>query len=206
MLPDTLYVQVGIGGAGALGTSAGALSGGAGSRSFVSLAAASNAQNFVSASGAVAATSTGTGEVVASNNNAYSLLLGTYVSTAGQTNPGTGDITPFTSQLVSAGAIGFGSTTSLTPGFSILASPLTPIISGGTSVASGTGGKGADGITSFKPFFSTGGAGGGCSQNGNGGAGGNGGIGSGGGGGGAGTLNGGVGGNGGDGLVIIITF
>ena len=200
-LPDTLFIQVGIGGAGAIGA-AGIVAGGAGSKSYIGIRPTTSTTELIMGSGATA-TSGGTGESPFTVNQGASISLANFISTLGVTNPG-GDITPFTSQINTPGGWHSGNTT--TAGSSILSSSISPLIQGGASVASGTGGKGADGITSWKPFYSLGGAGGGGSQNGVGGNGGNGGIGSGGGWGGAGTTTGGNGGKGGDGLVVIISF
>jgi hypothetical protein len=202
-LPDILYIQVGLGGAGAIGV-AGNLAGSAGNRSNVSILPNTTTTNVVLSSGNIAASNVGIGETVMTTATVACFgTLANFVSIAGRTSIDT-DITPLTSQIVTAGPYALVGTTS--NGASILATSISPLISGGTIVVSGKGGKGADGITSWKPFFSTGGACGGRSQNGAGGDGGDGGIGSGGGGGGEGTTVGGNGGKGGDGLVVIISF
>lgn len=202
-LSDTLYVQVGLGGAAAT----------AGTRSIVSLQPAVVAQNLVVISGNVAATGGSTdgsgasraGETASTQTTATFFTLSNFISTAGQASPvyTTANVQPLTSQITSAGGTGGW----LNPAGNVLSSNLSPFISGGLNVsASGSnGGDGGNGITSWKPFFSTGGAGGGAAVSGSGGRGGDGGIGSGGGAGGSGLI-GGVGGKGGDGLVIIISF
>jgi len=202
-LPDILYIQVGLGGVGAIGSNS-VVAGNAGNRSWVSIGSTTTSTSVVMGSGSAAATAGGTGESTFNSNVGSFVNLANFISTQGVTQPGTGDITPLTSQITSPGGSQNGVTTA--SGTSILSTSISPLIQGGASVVSGTGNKGADGYTSWKPFFSTGGAGGGGSQNGVGGAGGDGGIGSGGGYGGAGTTSGGNGGKGGDGLVIIITF
>lgn len=216
-LADRLYIQVGLGGAGGTSVNLGS----AGTRSWVGLQPAIVAQNMVQGSGAavaagglVGAGTNAAGETAVTQATATFLTLSNFIGTAGVTAIGSGsvipppDITPLTSQITSAGA-GGGNIPS-TNGASILATSISPLIAGGafTTVNSATAGRGADGITSWKPFFSTGGAGGGASSGtgGIGGNGGNGGIGSGGGAGGNGTSSGGTGGKGGDGLVIIISF
>jgi len=216
-LADRLYIQVGLGGAGGAGN----ISGSAGTRSWVALQPAIVAQNMVQGSGQTAAAggTVGSGANAAGENimvqtTGNFLTLSNFLAIGGVTAVGSGsiipppDITPLTSQITSAGA-GGGNIPS-TNGASILATSISPLIAGGTftTVNSATAGKGGDGITSWKPFFSTGGAGGGTSSGtgGIGGNGGNGGIGSGGGAGGNGTSSGGTGGKGGDGLVIIISF
>lgn len=221
-LPDSLYIQVGVGGAGGgPGTN-----GAAGSRSFVMLQQALVSQNAIQSSGAAPAQAGQTtgfsaiGETALVQTSANFLTLSNFIGTAGlnnnsQTNAQPTNITPFSSQIVTQGGNGGGATTNFAipcSGSSILSSSISPLIQGGViATASGSsGGNGADGITSYKPFFSTGGAGGGAAVSGSGGNGGNGGIGSGGGAGGAGNsalgYTGGRGGKGGDGLVVIISF
>lgn len=221
-LPDSLYVQVGVGGAG--GNPAG--NGSAGTRSWVALQPAVVAQNLVQGSGGNVAGggssigSSAAGETVITQTTVNFITLSNFIGTAGVGNGAQGsiqptNITPFSSQIVTQGGNGGGANTGFTligSGSSIVSSSITPLIQGGaTATASGSsGGNGADGITSYKPFYSTGGAGGGVAVSGSAGNGGNGGIGSGGGAGAAGysTLGftGGRGGKGGDGLVIIISF
>jgi hypothetical protein len=224
-LPDTLYVQVGLGGAGGGGGIPGSL-GADGTRSFVSLLPTITAQNTILGSGTAAAVggksglgTSAAGETAITQTTATFLTLSNFIGTAGNTATGTlteqpPDITPFNSQITCPGGGGPSWPFSSAPinGASILSSSISPRILGGIgAIASGSnGGNGADGITSWKPFFSTGGAGGGSSISGSGGKGGNGGIGS-GGGAGAGGNNTigyvmGAGGKGGDGLVVIISF
>jgi hypothetical protein len=83
--------------------------------------------------------------------------------------------------------------------------PASNYIAGGVAGSSTAAGDGNAGVQLWKPFYMTGGSGGGSSDGGIGGNGGNGGIGCGGGGGGAGTT-GGRGGNGGNGFAIIISW
>jgi len=217
-LPDTLYVQVGLGGNG--GTAGNA--GNPGVRSTVSISPNLTSTNGVFSSGGVSNATGGStsgtaaaGEVAFVITSAVFGSLSTFLSTQGVQSAlstlSPTNITPLTSQITSPGAQGAGYNTT-TPaaidGASILATNLSPLIPGGTGtiVASTNGGNGGDGITSWKPFFSTGGAGGGNSRFGVGGNGGKGGIGSGGGAGGASGVTGGTGGNGGDGIVMIIAF
>jgi hypothetical protein len=219
-LPDTLYVQVGTGGAG--GTSGGA--GSAGTRSFVSLTPLISSATSIAGSGTTGAAggTSGTGasaagEPAPAQGNVYFLCLANFLNVAGVNAAGSltaqaPNITPLTSQITCPGGGGSAGIPNALSGSSILSSSFSPLISGGagTVVSGSIGGNGADGITSWKPFFSTGGAGGGSSVSGSGGNGGNGGIGSGGGGGGGRSLLsgavGGTGGKGGDGLVVIIAF
>lgn len=221
-LPDTLYIQVGIGGAG--GSSA--IAGSPGTRSFISIAPGiASATNNIAGSGAAGAAggTSGTatnaaGETAFTSTNGAFVTLANFITIAGVTAAGSGisqapDITPLTSQITCPGAGGSSGNISALSGGSILSTNYNSTITGGvgTAISGSIGGSGANGITSYKPFFSTGGAGGGNSISGSGGNGGNGGIGSGGGGGGgfnsflSGTV-GGTGGKGGDGLVVIISF
>ena len=221
-LPDTLYVQVGVGGAGGNPAAAGF----SGTRSWVALQPAVVVQNLVQGSGGNAAqggSSVGSaisGETVITQTTVTFFTLSNFIGTVGannqtQTNAQPTGITPFTSQIVTQGGQGGGANTGFTligSGSSIVSSSITPLVQGGaTATASGSsGGNGANGITSYKPFYSTGGAGGGVAVSGSAGNGGNGGIGSGGGAGASGNsalgYTGGRGGKGGDGLVVIISF
>jgi hypothetical protein len=205
-LADRLYVQVGVGGAAAT----------AGTRSVVALQPSVVSQNMVAISGNAGAAGGSTdglgaarsGETVSTQTTATFFTLSNFISTAGQASPvyTTANVTPLTSQITSGGATGGW----FNPAGNVLSSSLSPFISGGLNVsASGSnGGSGGNGITSWKPFFSTGGAGGGSAVSGSGGRGGDGGIGSGGGAGGSSNPPGtpGTGGKGGDGLVVIISF
>ena len=87
---------------------------------------------------------------------------------------------------LSGGAGGGGSTGTDFAGGDITGAGLVPTIAGGLA----NGGHGNSGYSVLKPFFHTGGTGGGTDDNATGGAGGNGGIGCGGGGGGAGATGG----------------
>jgi len=200
LLSDILYVLPGIGGKGGTNTTAAVLP----TKSFVALQPNTATQNLVLTSGAVAASTSS--ETIATQTNMNFATLGNFVSTAGPANLNA-DINPNTSGVVTAGSTGgFKTSTSVVPAKVILASSLSPLIEGGASSTTTNGSDGKNGFTSWKPFFSVGGTGGGSSSVGVGGNGGNGGIGSGGGSGGAGQVLGGNGGNGGDGLVIIISF
>jgi len=220
-LPDTLYVQVGLGGAPGTGSAGGYVygqNGFAGTRSWVALQPTVLAQNIVAGSGATAAAggpaSTGqglsaAGEVAIGQATATFITLANFISTTGQASPvyTVGNVQPLTSQITCAGATGGPFSGG---GASVLSTAFSPILPGGSfETASGSNAtNGANGITSWKPFFSTGGAGGGNALSGSGGNGGNGGIGCGGGGGGCGAFSSvaGNGGKGGDGLVVIISF
>jgi hypothetical protein len=216
-LPDTLYVQPGLGGSGGIGQIPQAYgASGAGSRSFVvinpsgSVPAAMNTVCISGAAGAASVTSAtgGSAETIATTTQAGLLSLGTFISVAGQagaTSPG--NITPLSSVIVSGGGAGAGCSSGGQSGGNISATTISPIISGGTS----TSVKGSDGIISWKPLYFLGGAGGWGADTTVLSTGSNGGDGAYGCGGGGGSMSsaavpGGSGGRGGDGLVIIATF
>jgi len=193
VLPDILFVQPGVGGVSNIQQAA---------RSFVSITPSSAIiMNLVCTSGTSIAIGS-TGETAATVAAAGLLSLGNFISIAGSSGGSGAGVTPFQSTVISGGAAGAQTTTSTGPSiastdfgtFTIQAIP------GGAGTV---GGKGSDGVFSWKPFYSLGGAGGGGSTTGVGGGGGNGAYGSGGGGGGTGAT---AGSNGGDGLVIIATF
>jgi hypothetical protein len=214
LLSDTLFVQVGAGGAGGVAGN----SGSNGNRSFVSFYP-NNAvnQNLVCTSGnspAVGGNVNGlasAGETIATVANTTFLSLSNFIAIAGVTAPAISttvtNVTPLTSQITSPGACGGWINASIvsTAGGNVLATPFSPLISGGTPGITGV--DGGNGYTSWKPLFGV--AGGAAATSGQVGSnGGNGGIGC--GGGAAGQVNGGptrgIGGKGGDGLVIIISF
>lgn len=228
-VPDILYVKVGKGGNGAPSTSGGGnaqQAGNIGESSGVfclpnssSQANGSQASSFLggsnSAQGGTQATGVnGTVASILSNN--YLIGLTNFISLLGRPSSGgatTGqpaNIDPLTSHIVTAGCAGapYDGTATAFSGGGVNASSISPLISGGIGGTT-LGGNGANGYTSWKPFFSTGGAGGGNATTSGGvaGNGGNGGIGSGGGAGGNANFGtSGKGGNGGDGIVIIISF
>ena len=230
-LPDTLYLQVGPGGAGGSGGTS-VTNGATGSISYVSIQPNTTPANILIQSGSVAARggiagatnpstggAAGTIWVEASTNI---LIFGLIVPVAGQAG-GTGtapgaptDIT--ISGILTGGGAGAGTNgaTSI-KGANITGTGSVPTIvggpAGGSSGSTVAGGAGSTFLTcypsaattySVENFFLAGGSGGGSSDGGSGGAGGNAIYGGGGGGGGAGITNGsGPGGKGGDGLIII---
>jgi hypothetical protein len=203
VLPDTLYIQPGLGG---VGGNAGSGTGGAGAKSYVTITSSTaSIMNIVCTSGAAAATGLN-GETIATTANAGLLSLGNFIAIAGQSYAFV-PITPLTLTFVSAGSNG-GSSVDTPPNYggSILATNISQAITGSTSNTM----EGGNGIVSWKPFYCLGGAGGWGSNTADAAAGtkgGNGAYGCGGGGGGSSNTNtGGVGGNGGNGLVIIATF
>lgn len=216
LLSDTLFVQVGAGGAGGVAGN----SGSNGNRSFVSFYPNNTiSQNLVCTSGANPAVGgnlnglASAGETIAIFTSTAFLSSSNFLSVAGVTAPVITNIvtnvTPLTLQITSPGACGGLITSSIvsTAGGNVLATPISPLVSGGTPGITGV--DGGNGYTSWNPLFGVGGAGGAAATVGQiGGNGGNGGIGC--GGGAAGQVNGGptagIGGRGGDGLVIIISF
>jgi hypothetical protein len=222
VLPDTLYVQTGLGGGGGAGGDVNTwTSGGSGGKSFISVAPTSAVStNIVCTSGGATSAASnndnagGAGESIATVSQAPILNLGNFLAIAGQAGaPAATSITPLGTTITCGGA-GGGYGAFVTPGAGGNISPVnlgissTPTISGGPA----TGGvAGESGIANWKPLYFLGGAGGGGGIV-SGGKGGNGAYGSGGGGGGGsasvanGGIIGGAGGKGGDGLVIIATF
>lgn len=223
LVPDTLFVSVGVGGQG---------NGATGGRSIVQLAPGTySAQNalFVETKGGTGGNSgagggssgTGGGVGAIGNNPLASCAFVTYAGQDGNSAPGPGSPSnknlPVTGLRVSGGCAGAGLNGSGVAGSvgGVFTNPdarAFPTTVGGTagSTATTPGGAGSNGFEMVKGYW-CGGTGGGSSHGSAtgaglvGGMGGNGGIGSGGGGGG-GALTGsvqGLGGKGGDGLVII---
>jgi hypothetical protein len=229
LVPDTLYIKVGKGGTGgpsATGGGTGAFVGTAGESSGVFISSQLSSQGTASQSvsfiggassnngGNLFTASPGTPVSVIGNN--YLIGLTNFISIEGRDSSGMNistqppNISPLTSQIVMGGGAGapYNGTATSFNGAGINSTSISPLISGGIGGTT-LGGNGADGITSWQPLFSTGGAGGGNATTAGGvaGNGGNGGIGSGGGAGGNANIGtSGKGGDGGDGLVIIITF
>lgn len=220
-LPDTLYIQVGIGGAGG----ASQLAGNTGNVTYVSAQPNTTTINIIIAGSATAvaagisgsAGGTGGAAPTAFVKTSTGLLgaSGIITSTAGWAGVNGGTASSGTTILVSGvttgGAGGGGNNAASVDavGGNISSIGVVPTIFGGSSGLTGN-----NGYVSVNPSFSssinipmffTGGAGGGSKYNGIGGNGGNGGYGCGGAGGGSG-LTGGTGGNGGNGLVIITCF
>jgi len=224
ILPDTLFIQVGIGGAG--GAASG--SGGAGGISYVSIAQNTTVANIVLASSNTApggGTSAAVGGTVGTSftqANGYMSYLGSLqinagiAGSSGGANSGGAVGAVTVANIITQGAGGGGaSATNITAnGAAVNAGTVSPLISGGTTAANGPIINGMSGWNGFQPsmnvsieqaMFFTGGAGGGASSGTTGGNGGAAGYGCGGGGGGAGNPAG-TGGRGGNGLVIITTI
>lgn len=226
-LPDILYVLAGDGGQGGAGSTAGT----AGGISYVSFSPSTTAPNFLirsnstAAGGGGAGTSTtatggsGGGSATATLCSAIGLDFDGTAGQAGANAPsGAGNnagngITAWASIPLSAGASGGSTTGNDQPGGAITANAAVnftfinwPVTTGAVaSAGAANGGHGGSGINIWAPFLTSGGAGGGTSQDATGGSGGNGGIGSGGGGGGPASPAG-RGGNGGPGMVIIYSW
>jgi hypothetical protein len=212
LLPDTLYIQVGKGGAGA---KASATVGGTGGISYISLDGTTSEQALIcksstsTATGGANTATAGAGATVAvtalsafSNLGLFTAIVGVAGSTGGA-NTGTAGTsqTALGTNIVTGGAGGGGKTASVFgAGGDITAAPviLTTTVKGGVTA----GQDGADGYGTLIPFCGTGGAGGAGVTTGAGGKGGKGFYGCGGGGVGGGSVVS-AAGDGGDGLVII---
>lgn len=210
LLPDTLYISVGKGGAGAITSAAGAV----GAISYIGLQPSTSEQTLICKSSTTTAGSGGTNSA-GSGASASTLTLSAYnnlgiftaaggvggsaVSVNG--TPGN-NLAALASNIITGGASGAGRNVSITgvAGGSITpaSSILTSTVNGGTSTIL----DGQSGYGTFQPFCGTGGGGGASVTTGAGGKGGNGWYGCGGGAAGGGTVLT-RGGNGGDGLVII---
>jgi hypothetical protein len=232
MLPDTLFIQVGKGGRGGLGTPSGSSSnpspGGVGSLSYVSILPNTITTNLVLVSGNAVATggsnqTAGIGGAVFTNSQAIFSNGGIINSVAGVsggvsfTNAAGASIN--ISNIPVSGGAGGGAATSTAnfSGGSINEFSFLPRILGGISTGSTINGNDGynnkilqNNISNRNILLFTGGAGGAGFYTGTGGKGGNGSYGSGGGGGGAGfntsPFSGGTGGDGGDGIVIITSW
>ena len=225
-LPDTLYILAGDGGQGG----ATATIGTAGGISYVSFSPSITAPNVVIQSNALAAGGGGAGTATTATGGAGGTIaaittigsLGKFSSIAGQAGAsapsGAGNaagtaITAWATIPISAGASGGSTTGTNVAGGPITATAATsftylnwPVTAGAVAAAgAATAGNGSAGVNVWKPFRSSGAAGGGTSTTAGGGVGGGAGIGSGGGGGGAG-VTGGRGGNGGPGMVLIMSW
>lgn len=225
-LPDTLYVQVGVGGEGGSNpTSTTLVTGSQGQLSYVALYPTSSAEYIIIKSGNAApggggSTYTGGGIAGTAFTSTYLSNLGLVSSTVGiaGANGGLGGTVPgigtsVTPSFITCPGAGGGSTNTnisqRTNGGAIVSTAFIPEVPSG-SLTTPNGGNGS--YTSIfnqlglnhEPTIFTGGAGG-AAISGSGGNGGNGSFGSGGGGGGGGNI-GGNGGRGGNGIVVISTF
>lgn len=232
LLPDVLYVRVGNGGLGGVpGVSSG--NGSAGNNSYVLTSKTAVLPNIVCYSGVNApggggggatggAGSAGTVPTIAVTQPFNALgewfaivgLVG--VAGGAQTGAAGTSVTAWGALPLSPGAGGAGCTTTDFNGGAQTATALADFGASGqfntgaglvAAAGTGTGAaiNGSSGVSMWKPFIQSGGAGGGSNNSGAAGMGGNGGIGCGGGGGGAGATAG-KGGHGGPGLVVIVSW
>jgi hypothetical protein len=212
LLPDTLYILVGKGGA---GSSTSNTAGGSGGISYIGIQPSTSEQTLICKSSTTVAgggninQSGGTAPTISvialsafGNLGLFTAIAGLGGSTAGSSAGTNGlNLTALATSLVTGGAGGGGKTTTVfgTGGNILSASAiLTTQINGGVTA----GQSGNDGYGSLTPFCGTGGSGGAGTTAGIGGRGGNGFYGCGGGGTGGGTVLSRAG-DGGDGLVII---
>jgi len=229
-IPDTLYIQVGLGGAAGIGGNP-ATAGGNGGASYVSCYPTTDMFNCL-----VLANAGGSGGVGASIGNAAAGSAGGALSNSSTTNPRYLSLCNWASYggtAGSAGSIGSGSSTSLTINSGSILNGGGGAAGGNNSGTRGTsaslnsgdaltsflksvsaggsvgnaGSNGGNGYSYLKPFMFVGGAGGHAAISGaTAGSGGNASLGCGGGGGGGAFGVGGNGGNGGNGLVMIISY
>lgn len=236
LLPDRLYVQVGVGGLGGAAT----VAGGAGTNSYIMfaplvftaantlLSSNTNAPGGGGAGALAAVGAAGTVPTIATNTvegtlGQFSAAVGLVGSTGGAVAGGNGtDVSPAVWGVIplSAGAGGAGCNATNFNGGNVTALAATDFgflnfpTTAGAVAAGGTGGttaanNGNAGVSLLTPFFQSGGAGGGSNAAGTGGtAAGDGGKGGigCGGGGGGAGVIGGRGGNGGNGLVAIFSW
>lgn len=224
LLPDTMYIYVGLGGSG--GTANATMAGQEGELSYVSITPNSKLATDVvcisgtaTAKGSLGATQLGgVGGTVATPTVANFLKLSTYYTVAGLQGGSGGitttagvSITALTSSVVTPGAGGGGSdaTNGADGGTCWGRGGLPTAIGGDGNLNWGSGGT--HGTFVLQPFCAQSGSGGGGRGNttGSGGDGGNGSFGCGGGGGGGGSTaqgGGGKGGDGGNGLIIITSY
>jgi hypothetical protein len=226
LLPKTLYLQVGFGGSPGTGSNSQAVTaqaGNSGTISYVCLYPEINAGSVLIQSsntapggggGGLGAASTGTAITLADTTNLK--WLGIVGNTVAQTVAANSNTTTTPTSVTYAGLLTGGGAGGTKPAnqagtagagitMTSINSYITTTIAGGAGSSVGAGGEGSNGFFSWKPFISTGGAGGGATSfNAGGGNGGVGAYGCGGGGGGASNgAPGGTGGKGGDGLIII---
>ena len=203
LLPDTLYILVGKGGAGGASNAAAGNSGGI---SYIGVQPSTSEQTLICKSSTTVPSNSTTGPAISVISLSAFGNLGLFTAIAGIGAIGGGggaggSQTALATSLVTGGAAGGAkSSVAFFSGGNINAASviLTTQVNGGVT----DGENGADGYGTLIPFCGTGGAGGGGSL-GAGGNGGNGFYGCGGGGSGAGSSMKKGGGNGGDGLVII---
>ena len=201
LLPDTIYILVGKGGAGATVSNTG---GGAAGISYVALQPSTSEQTLICKSSTAAATSNTAATISVVALSAFG-NLGLFTAIAGVAGSVSGlSQTALASNLTTGGASG-GSKSSAAFNVGGNINPATAILTSTVLGGQSSGQNGDNGYGTLIPFCGTGGAAGAGRQGttGVGGAGGNGYYGCGGGGAGGGSALGTKGGDGGDGLVII---
>lgn len=214
-VPDTMFVQVGVGGASATNGAATYLSTTAGQTTGAYLinAGGNSAVPVKGTNGGASGGAAGSGAAIANTIIGFRMpgdiaqQNGNLAGGAGGSNTTGGSIT-FVNNMIASGAGGGGGSSA---GGNFTGAGNVPTITGGAGSGVGAASNGANGIfllSKTAGLITTPGAGGGASTVGNGGNGGNGGPGCGGGGGGSSTAGGagGAGGRGGDGFVIIWFF
>lgn len=207
LLPENLYINIGLGGAG--GTSGGGY-GSAGGTSYLCYYPNTNAANVIApaSGGAASALNSPNGGVIAAafTNQTIFSITSSQSAGANAITGGTGNFSS-TACCIYGGASGGGRDASNVyyDGGAQIGSNIHPTLFG--SLANNSGVNGGDGYFIKKPFTALGGAGSGSSST-TPGRGGNGIFGSGGGGGGISAAGGGTnrGGRGGDGFIIIIGY
>lgn len=168
LLPNTIYIQIGVGGTGANPGSLGG-AGGAGALTYISTQPSNAAANLILISGAAAATGggapvAGTASTIATATSAILMNLGVWTSIAGQNGTdgsGTGPVQALGSLIVSGGA-GSGEPVtgaSFIPSLSAGGTGLT--LMGSSTGLQACGGGGCNGVvTGAKGGMGSGGGGG----------------------------------------------
>jgi hypothetical protein len=219
LLPNELYIQVGLGGPGGIAGTSGTTGG----ISAVSLGRSAVVPNAIIRGGNTGGQPGGGGQggSAGSGGNGGTTAaalppsaFGLYISTAGVAGSAGGvsagavgvSITDvWNGIMVSGGAGGAGCTTTDFAGGAVNLTAAADFPAQNIPGGAAAGGNGNGGIQLWQPFAGSGGSGGGSNNSGQAGHGGKGGIGCGGGGGGCGTTAG-LGGNGGNGMVLIISW
>jgi hypothetical protein len=224
LLPKTLYLQVGYGGAPGTGSNSQAVAGQSGRNgtiSYICLYPEINPgsvliQSSNTEAGGGTVPNAGAAVTIADviNLKWLGIVGNTIAQTAGAASTVSGGNSVTYVGLLTGGTGGGGKPGGFNNGtvggsvvMTSITSSITVTMAGGAggSAVGGNGGDGINGFFSWKPFIATGGTGGGAGSTGafNGGTGGKGAYGCGGGGGGAAGNIGGTGGAGGDGLIVI---
>lgn len=210
LLPDTIYILVGKGGAGSIGNNT---NGGAGGISYVGLQPSTSEQTLICKSSTLTASGNGTGATISvvglsafGNLGLFTAVAGVNGSSGGTSAPTNGGSQAALGTNLTTGGAGGGGKTAASFGTGGNITAASAILTNQVSGGQGDAAAGNSGYGTLIPFCGTGG-GGGAGRVGSTGAGGRGGDGwygcGGGGAGGGQTASGTKGGDGGDGLVII---